>query len=72
MTDRYLEPSQTRTEPTTPFEDDLGDSIETAYAAGTHDLGGLVAHLNANGPAHPDEPSWTAELFTAMMAELGR
>lgn len=72
MTDRYLEPSQTRTEPSTAFEDQLGDSIETAYAAGTHDLDGLVAHLNANGPTHPDGSSWTADLFTAMMADLGR
>lgn len=72
MTDRYLEPSQTRDRPSTAFEDELGDAIETAYAAGTHDLDGLVAHLNSNGPANPEGTSWTADSFTALMAELGR
>lgn len=71
-TDRYLVPNQSETGPRTAFEDALGDAIETAYAAGTHDLDGLVAHLNRAGPAHPDGRPWTAETFTILMAELGR
>ena len=72
MTDRYLEPHQARTRPTTPFEDQLGDTIEAAYADGVHDLDGLVERLNADGPPCPDGPSWTADRFTTVLAELGR
>ena len=72
MPDRYLEPHQTRTAPPTPFENRLGDAIEAAYAAGIHDLEGLVAHLATDGPARPDGAPWTSEGFRSLMAELGR
>ena len=72
MTDRYLEPHQARTRPQTDFENALGDAIEEAYAAGVHDLEGLVAHLAATGPAPEDGGPWTTEGFTALMAELGQ
>lgn len=72
MTDRYLEPHQAQTSAATDFEDRLGDTIETAYAAGIHDLDGLVAQLEAHGPSSPAGGSWTADDFTALMAKLGR
>lgn len=72
MTDQYLDPHQSRTGPPTAFEDRLGDAIETAYAAGVHELDGLVEHLNEHGPADPDGTRWTATRFTTLMAELGR
>jgi hypothetical protein len=72
MADRYLEPHQSRTGPPTEFEDRLGDAIEAAYAAGIHDLDGLVVHLDRSGPAAPGGGAWTIDGFTALMAELGR
>lgn len=68
----YLEPNQTRSAPPTEFENRLGDAIEAAYAAGVHDLDGLVARLAADGPQHPDGNPWTATSFTELIAELGR
>lgn len=49
--DRYLDPHQARRHVPTQYESLLGDAIERAYAAGTHDLAGLVAYLNRTGPA---------------------
>lgn len=72
MPDPYLEPNQSRTEPPAEFENRLGDTIESAYAAGIHDLDGLVARLNEAGPAAPGGGPWTAPAFTELMAELGR
>ncbi len=72
MSEPYLEPHQSRTDPPTAFEDGLGDAIEAAYAAGIHDLEGVVAHLNRGGLAAPDGSAWTSDGFTALMAELGR
>lgn len=50
MQDRYLELHQARTREPNAFEDLLGDSIERAYAAGLHDLPGLLGYLNQAGP----------------------
>ncbi len=70
--DRYLNPHQARQRPSTPHEDLLGDSIERAFAAGIHDLEGLVAYLNQAGPRGPDGAAWTADTFQAEMARLGQ
>jgi len=70
--DRYLNPHQARQRPSTPHEDLLGDSIERAFAAGIHDLEGLVAYLNQAGPRGPDGAVWTADTFQAEMARLGQ
>lgn len=72
MTDRFLEPHQAKATPPSDFENRLGDTIEAAYAAGIHDLDGVVAHLATQGPANPTGGPWTSENFTALMAELGR
>ena len=72
MTNRFLEPHQAQTAAPTAFENRLGDAIELAYAAGIHDLDGVIAHLDAQGPPSPAGGSWTTEDFTALMAELGR
>lgn len=69
--DRYLEPHQARQRPATPFEDLLGDAIERAYAAGIHDLAGLVNYLNDTGPSAENGQPWTESSYCALMARLG-
>lgn len=70
MQDRYLNPHQARRRQPTSFEDLLGDSIERAYAAGIHDLPGLVVHLNRSGPSCPGGEPWTEDAYKALVARL--
>jgi hypothetical protein len=69
---RYLNPDQARQRPATPYEDQLGDAMERAFAAGHWELDALVAQLNQSGPSAPDGQPWTAESFQAEMAVLGQ
>ena len=55
----------------TAYESLLGDSIERAFAAGIHDLEGLVAFLNEGGPAGPNGQPWTTASYQQEMARLG-
>ena len=67
----YLNPHQARDREPDDYQNLLGDAIERAYAAGVHDLGGLVDRLNeARIPTSGGQP-WTAELFTKEMKRLG-
>ena len=68
--DRYLEPHQARERAPTLMEDLLGDSIERAFAAGIHDLPGLVQYLNTAGPSGPNGQPWTSESYQHEMARL--
>ncbi|MDB5726876.1 MAG: hypothetical protein JWQ00_81 [Noviherbaspirillum sp.] len=70
MQDRYLNPHQARTRQPTPFEDMLGDSIERAFAAGIHELPGLIAHLNRTGPNCPTGHLWTEDSYKTVVAHL--
>jgi hypothetical protein len=67
----YNETHQHRSAPPTAYESLLGDSIERAYAAGIHDLEGLVAYLNEAGPSGPNGQPWTPESYCREMARLG-
>lgn len=67
----YNETHQTRLAPPTAYESLLGDAIERAFAAGIHDLPGLVAQLNRTGPAGPNGQPWTEALYEEVMAQLG-
>lgn len=69
---RYLNPHQARLRPATAYENQLGDAMERAFAAGRWELDALVAQLNHNGPAAPDGQPWTAQSFQAEMAVLGQ
>jgi hypothetical protein len=69
---RYLNPHQARLRPPTAYEDQLGDAMERAFAAGHWELDALVAQLNQGGPAAPDGQPWTPESFQAEMAALGQ
>lgn len=70
MQELFLNPYQARRRLPTAYEDLLGDSIERAYAAGIHDLAGLVAHLNSNGPNCPGGGPWTEQSYQAEVARL--
>ena len=67
----YNDIHQNRSAPPTAYESLLGDSIERAFAAGIHDLDGLVAYLNDAGPAGPNGQPWTSESYQREMARLG-
>ena len=67
----YNETHQNRTAPPTAYEGLLGDSIERAFAAGIHDLEGLVAFLHEGGPAGPNGQPWTTASYQQEMARLG-
>lgn len=67
----YLEPHQTRDHEPDAYENLLGDAIERCYAAGIHDLDGLVARLNEACVPTPGGVPWSVELFTSEMKRLG-
>jgi hypothetical protein len=69
---RYLNPHQARQRAATLYEDQLGDAMERAFAAGHWELDALVAQLNQSGCAALDGQPWTAASFQAQMAELGQ
>ena len=69
---RYLNPHQARRRPATPYEDQLGDAMERAFAAGHWELDALVVQLNQSGPLAPDGRPWTTDSFQAEMAVLGQ
>jgi len=67
----YLNPHQSRDRVPDDYQNLLGDAIERAFAAGVHDLAGLVARLNEAGVPAPNGQPWTAELFQKEMKRLG-
>ena len=69
--DRYLQAHQARQRPATTYEELLGDAIERAFAAGVHDLAGLVERLNDSGLASPSGKAWTEAIYREEMATLG-
>lgn len=71
MTDRILQPHQARVRTPTTYEDLLGDAIERAYAAGIHDLQGLVEALNRDGITSPSGQLWTEAIYREEIAALG-
>ena len=67
----YLNPHQSRDRAPDDYQNLLGDAIERAFAAGVHDLAGLVARLNEASVPAPNGQPWTAELFQKEMKRLG-
>jgi len=68
---RYLNPHQARDREPDDYQNLLGDTIERSYAAGVHDLAGLVARLNEAAVPAPNGQVWTPELFQKEMKRLG-
>ena len=67
----YLNPHQARDREPDDYQNLLGDAIERAYAAGVHDLAGLVTSLNEAAVPAPNGQRWSAELFQREMKRLG-
>ena len=67
----YLNPHQARDGEPDAYQDLLGDVIEQSFAAGVHDLPGLMARLNEAHVPAPDGGVWTDELFRREMKRLG-
>ena len=70
--DRYLQPKQAQRRRPTLYEDLLGDAIERTFAAGVHDLPGLIESLNLQGITTPAGEPWTEASYASSMAELSR
>ena len=71
MSQPYLNPHQARDRAPDDYQNLLGDAIERAFAAGIHDLPGLVGRLNEAGVPSPNGTGWTPELFQKEMKRLG-
>ncbi len=65
-----LQPVQSRSHPTTNYEDVLADELEAIYGRGVHDLAGVVRALNESGVRPADGADWTEATFTAELAQL--
>ncbi|MER7011597.1 recombinase-like helix-turn-helix domain-containing protein [Saccharopolyspora sp. NPDC000359] len=66
-----LEPVQSRSRPTTSYEEAFADELESIYGRGVHDLAGVVAALNETGVRPANGADWTEESFTREIARLG-
>ena len=66
----YMNPHQARSRAPTVYENELGDALEAAFAAGTSDIDALVARLNDDGLRTPEGEAWTVERFQAVIARL--
>jgi hypothetical protein len=71
MNQPNLNPHQARDRKPDDYQNLLGDAIERAFAAGIHDLQGLVGHLNEANVPSPNGAAWTPGLFEKEMKRLG-
>lgn len=71
MSEQYLESNQTRQSPATAYELKLAGSLSEVFAAGTHDLPGIIKGLNDLGLHAPGGTAWDEDNFRAEMKRLG-
>ena len=67
---QFLKVHQHRDRDPSDYENLLGDGLERAFAAGVHDLEGVVAGLIEYGVPAPNGQSWSAELLAAELKRL--
>ena len=67
---QYLEVHQTRAREPSDYENILADSLERSFAAGVHDLEGLVQGLIGYGVPAPNGQTWSAEFLAAELKRL--
>ena len=72
MSELYLNPRQASTVAPTAWENEFADVLEATFASGASELGAVVAALNETRVRPREGGTWTAESFTATVAELGR
>jgi len=65
-----LNPHQARTREPSAYENQLGDAMEKAFAAGAWELDALVAHINSAGVRDMQQRAWSAESFSAELKRL--
>jgi hypothetical protein len=70
--ERYFNPHQARTRAPTLYEDQLGDALERAFAAGRWELDAVVEQLNQSGPSAPNGAPWTQASLQATLAQLAQ
>lgn len=63
---------QTRAAPPSEYEIQLGDALESIFAAGIEDLPGVIGRLNAQGVRDPGGDIWTEESFQREIRRLGK
>jgi hypothetical protein len=63
---------QTRPEKPSEYELTLADALEQIFGRGVHDLPGIVAALNRDGPRTPRGETWTEDNFQQTLRELGK
>ncbi len=68
----YVNPHLARKREPTPYENQLADAMEQAFAAGAWELDALVAHLNTTGIHDSRKQPWTAESFQAELKALSQ
>ncbi|GGW94129.1 recombinase-like helix-turn-helix domain-containing protein [Streptomyces chartreusis] len=67
----YLEPHQTRGHEPTTYELKLARTLEEIFTHDGHELGDVVAGLNARQVRTPSGAPWTEETFRTEMQRLG-
>jgi hypothetical protein len=67
----YLNPRPGWEREPTPWENELADVIEAAFAGGVRELDALVAALAASRVRPRGGGVWSVERLTATLAELG-
>lgn len=69
MTERFT--YRTYIEDADPYERALADRLFDIMGRHVHDPAGIVAELNAHGPALPTGDAWTVDTFKAEIERLG-
>ncbi len=67
----YQNPRQASGRDPSAWENEFGDVIEAAFAAGVRDLDALVEALGTSRVRPREGGEWTAERLTRTLAELG-
>ena len=69
---QFLNPHQHRDREPSDYENVLGDALERSFAAGVHDLEGVVKGLLDYGVPAPEGRAWSVDLLAAELKRLGR
>lgn len=71
MTERYLNPHQSRRGPVSEYDDRLACAIEEIFSRGVHDLAGLLDGLNHSDVVASDGKPWTEAALRGHLEPYG-